>query len=90
MRDSDEARIRAQRSWELARCTSWAFVYYLAETSQLSYLFNFGKELDKLPRMDSPAVLLIGRSLDRAHQRANSSAGAALALDEAELILSSL
>jgi uroporphyrin-III C-methyltransferase len=45
-------------------------------------------ELDKLPRMDSPAVLLIGRALDRAHLRSN--AGAALALDEAELILSSL
>jgi uroporphyrin-III C-methyltransferase len=50
--------------------------------------FTIVGELDKLPRMDSPAVLLIGRSLDRAHERAN--AGAALALDEAELILSSL
>jgi uroporphyrin-III C-methyltransferase len=44
--------------------------------------------LDKLPRADSPAVLLIGRSLDRAHLRSN--ADASLALDEAELILSSL
>jgi uroporphyrin-III C-methyltransferase len=52
------------------------------------YRFAVVGELDKLPRVDSPAVLLIGRSLDRAHQRA--SAGAALALDEAELILSSL
>ncbi len=52
------------------------------------YRFAIVGELDKLPRMDSPAVLLVGRSLDRAHQRAN--AGAALALDEAELILSSL
>jgi uroporphyrin-III C-methyltransferase len=54
------------------------------------YRFAIVGELDKLPAMDSPAVLLIGRSLDRAHQRADSSAGAALALDEAELILSSL
>ncbi len=52
------------------------------------YRFTIVGELDKLPRLDSPAVLLIGRSLDRAHRRAN--AGAALALDEAELILSSL
>ena len=54
------------------------------------YRFAIVGELDKLPAIDSPAVLLIGRSLDRAHQRADSSAGAALALDEAELILSSL
>jgi uroporphyrin-III C-methyltransferase len=47
-------------------------------------------ELDKLPRMDSPAVLLIGPSLAFAHRRATASASAALALDEAELILSSL
>jgi len=52
------------------------------------YRFAIVGELDKLPRIDSPAVLLIGRSLDRAHLRAN--AGAALALDEAELILSTL
>jgi uroporphyrin-III C-methyltransferase len=52
------------------------------------YLFTLVGELDKLPRMDSPAVLLIGRSLDRAHRR--SSADASLALDEAELLLSSL
>jgi uroporphyrin-III C-methyltransferase len=54
------------------------------------YRFTIVGELHKLPRMDSPAVLLVGRSLDRAHQRANAGAGAALALDEAELILSSL
>jgi uroporphyrin-III C-methyltransferase len=47
-------------------------------------------ELDKLPRMDSPAVLLIGASLARAHRRAKAGASASLALDEAELILSSL
>jgi uroporphyrin-III C-methyltransferase len=52
------------------------------------YRFTIVGELDKLPRMESPAVLLIGRSLDRAHRCSN--AGAALALDEAELILSSL
>ncbi len=52
------------------------------------YRFTNVGELDKLPSVDSPAVLLIGRSLDRAQQRAN--AGAALALDQAELILSSL
>jgi uroporphyrin-III C-methyltransferase len=52
------------------------------------YRFAIVGELDKLRPMDSPAVLLVGRSLDRAHLRVN--AGAALALDEAELILSTL
>ena len=44
--------------------------------------------LDALPRMDSPAVLLIGKSLDRTQHRAESSVS--LALEEAGLILSSL
>jgi len=52
------------------------------------YRFTIVGELDKLPPVDSPAVLLIGRSLDRARQRADASA--VLALDEAELFLSSL
>jgi uroporphyrin-III C-methyltransferase len=46
-------------------------------------------DLDKLPRMESPAVLLIGRSLDRAHRRLNRK-HFARSWDEAELILSSL
>jgi len=41
-----------------------------------------------LPRVDSPAVLLIGRSLDRA--RPKGQADASLAFQEAELILSSV
>jgi uroporphyrin-III C-methyltransferase len=45
-------------------------------------------ELEKLPRVDSPAVILIGRALNRVHHR--HSQDASLALDEAELILSSL
>ncbi|HXQ25867.1 MAG TPA: uroporphyrinogen-III C-methyltransferase [Candidatus Acidoferrales bacterium] len=45
--------------------------------------------LDTLPHMESPAVLLIGRSLDRAHRRSKSDA-VSLAFEEAELILSSL
>src|SRR5271170_4200157 len=61
-----------------------------ASSPDQHYRFTIVGELDKLPPVDSPAVLLIGRSLDRAQQRANASAGAALALDEAELILSSL
>jgi len=44
--------------------------------------------LDKLPLMDSPAILLVGRSLDGAHSRADSAA--ARAFDEADLLLSSL
>lgn len=49
-RDSDDAQWRAKEAWELARCTSWAFVYYLAQDRKLHYLFRFGEELDKLPR----------------------------------------
>jgi uroporphyrin-III C-methyltransferase len=52
------------------------------------YRLTTAGDLDKLPRMDSPAVLLVGRSLDRAQRRVD--AAAALALDEAELLLSSL
>ncbi|HEY4708843.1 MAG TPA: uroporphyrinogen-III C-methyltransferase [Candidatus Acidoferrales bacterium] len=52
--------------------------------------FTIVGELDKLPRMDSPAVLLIGASLGRAHRRAKAGDSAVLGLDEAELILSSL
>jgi uroporphyrin-III C-methyltransferase len=59
-----------------------------ASSPQQRHVFTTAGELDKLPRVDSPAVLLIGRSLDRAHRRSN--ADASLALDEAELLLSSL
>lgn len=52
------------------------------------YRFTTAGELDKLPQIDSPAVLLIGRSIDRAQCRARSAA--AIAFNEAELILSSL
>jgi uroporphyrin-III C-methyltransferase len=44
--------------------------------------------LDKLPRMESPAVLLIGWALGRALGESNS--GSSAALREAELILSTL
>lgn len=44
--------------------------------------------IDLLPHMDSPAVLLVGRSLDRAQRKAEETAS--LALQEAEMILSSL
>ena len=44
--------------------------------------------LHELPRMDSPSVLLIGRALDRARQRLEYAA--AIAFEEADLLLSSL
>ncbi len=44
--------------------------------------------LDRLPRMDPPAVLLIGRALDRARRKSLDSAF--LGFEDAELILSSL
>jgi uroporphyrin-III C-methyltransferase len=46
-------------------------------------------ELDKLPRVESPSIVLIGWSLDRT-SRTKSSDQASLALDRAELILSSI
>ena len=45
-------------------------------------------DLATLPRMESPAVLLIGRSLDAAHRRLNTK-DLALVLEEAEAIFSS-
>jgi uroporphyrin-III C-methyltransferase len=65
-----------------------AAVVSRASLPEERYRLTTAGNLDKLPRMDSPAVLLVGRSLDGAHRRAN--ARAALALDEAELMLSSL
>ena len=47
------------------------------------------QELDKLPPMESPAILLIGRSLEGAHQRL-SAERLGLALVEADVIVSSL
>ncbi len=41
---------RANDSWELARCTAWSYVYYLAQKGKLDNVFAYGKELDKLPR----------------------------------------
>jgi siroheme synthase len=46
-------------------------------------------ELDKLPRVESPAILLIGWTLDRARQRLNGES-ISDALDEPALLLSSL
>lgn len=45
------------------------------------------KEMERLPQLEAPAILLIGRSLDRARWRGASDGSA---LDAAELILSSL
>jgi uroporphyrin-III C-methyltransferase len=52
------------------------------------YRFATVGELDKLPRVDSPSILLVGRAIARSSRRENSSA--ARAFDEAELLLSSL
>ncbi|HZZ80146.1 MAG TPA: DUF1570 domain-containing protein [Gemmataceae bacterium] len=56
---NDDNRKKIKNAWEVARSSSWAYVYYLSQKRQLDYLFKYGKELDKLPRdMDlSPSVL---------------------------------
>jgi Protein of unknown function (DUF1570) len=60
-RDNDDLQRIARESWETARCTSWAFVYYLARDHNLSYLFKYGDEFDKLPRdMDLNDLVLQG------------------------------
>ena len=48
--NNNDFRLAERDSWEVARCTSWAFVYYLAHTGKLDSLFKYGRELDKLPR----------------------------------------
>lgn len=59
-----------------------------ASTPEERFQFATVGRLHKVSRLDSPAVLLIGRSLDGAARRGSSAA--ALAFDEAELLLSSL
>jgi uroporphyrin-III C-methyltransferase len=53
-----------------------------------AYRFSTVGELDKLAPVDSPSILLVGRSIDRTRGGANSSV--TRALGEAELLLSSL
>ena len=59
-RDERERR-RVKESWEIARCTSWALIYYLAHNGKLDYILNYGKELDKLPRdLDLSSTVMQG------------------------------
>jgi Protein of unknown function (DUF1570) len=59
-RDERE-RGRLKESWEVARCTSWAFIYYLSKNGKLDCIANYGKELDKLPRdMDLSSAVIQG------------------------------
>ena len=59
-RDEKDRR-RLKESWEIARCTSWAFIYYLSQKGKLDQIANYGKELDKLPRdMDLSSAVLQG------------------------------
>jgi uroporphyrin-III C-methyltransferase len=53
---------------------------------QQQYCTRVG-EMHKLPPLPAPAILLIGRSLERAHRR-SSAENLSLALDEADLVIS--
>ena len=64
-----------------------AVIVSRATTSQHRHETATLGTLRELPRMDSPAVLLIGRSLDRMTKQARKSASTAI--HEAELVLSS-
>ena len=59
--NNNDFRLASRDAWELARCTSWAYVYYLAQTGKLDSLFQYGKEFDKLPRdMDFSDLVVQG------------------------------
>lgn len=49
-RDDDNLRLADAEAWEMARSTSWSFIYYLAQIGKLDMLFQYGKELNALPR----------------------------------------
>jgi len=66
-----------------------AVIVSRATTPQQLHQCTILGEIDKLPRMESPAILLIGRSLARARRESNAQ-DASLDLDRVELILSSL
>lgn len=86
MPGADFAGLRAQLLSAGCAPDMPAAVVSRASWPEERYRLTTAGDLDKLPRMDSPAVLLVGRSLDGARRRANARA----ALDEAELMLSSL
>jgi hypothetical protein len=59
--NNNDFRLASRDAWELARCTSWAYVYYLAKNGKLDSLFKYGKELDALPRdMDLSDLVVQG------------------------------
>ncbi len=66
-----------------------AVIVSRATTPQQLHQFTTLAEIDQLPRMESPAILLIGRSLERVRRESNAQ-DASLDLDRVELILSSL
>jgi uroporphyrin-III C-methyltransferase len=86
----DFATLRAELLAAGCATDTPAAIVSRASAPNQRYRFTNVGELDKLPRMDSPAVLLVGASLARAQRRAKTGVNAALVLDEAELILSSL
>jgi uroporphyrin-III C-methyltransferase len=66
-----------------------AVIVSRATTPEQSFQFVSLDDLDKLPHLAAPTILLIGRSLEGA-QRRSSGDSASLAFDEAAVILSSL
>jgi hypothetical protein len=60
-RDNEELRLANAEAWEMARSTAWAYVYYLSQARKLDKLFQYGKELNDLPRdMDLSDTVMQG------------------------------
>src|SRR5262249_49610453 len=72
-----------KENMELARCTSWGFVYYLSQKGKLDALFNYGRELYALPRDLDLNETILQASFGKAFNMA--STGNAQRIDENKL-----
>jgi hypothetical protein len=49
-KESEQLAEAAHEDGEIARCTAWALVYYLAQNRKLGNLLRYGQELNQMPR----------------------------------------
>lgn len=48
--DKEKLAAQAREDTDIARCTAWAFVYYLAQKNELGKLLRFCQEMNNMPR----------------------------------------